>query len=72
MGASYAGIAPGFTTVPTGLASDGKPWPTPRDHVVTLGTNFYLNPNVVLKADYQRFNTNTDLTRFDLGLGVSF
>ena len=72
MGASYAGIGPGFTPVPTGLASDGKPWPTPRDHVWTLGTNFYLNPNVVLKADYQRFRTNTDLTRVDLGLGVSF
>ena len=72
MGASYAGIAPGFTPVPAGLASDGKPWPTPRDHVWTLGTNFYLNPNVVLKADYQRFRTNTDLTRVDLGLGVSF
>jgi len=26
----------------------------------------------VLKADYQRFRTNTDLTRVDLGLGVSF
>jgi hypothetical protein len=58
--------------VPTGLASDGRPWPQPRDRVWTLGTNFYLNPNVVLKADYQRFGTNTDLTRVDLGLGVSF
>ena len=72
MGASYAGIAPGFTTVPTGLASDGKPWPQPHDRVWTAGANFYLNPNVVLKADYQRFNTNTDLTRFDLGLGLAF
>jgi hypothetical protein len=72
MGASYAGIPPGFTTTPIGPASDGKPWPQPRDHVWTAGANFYLNPNVVLKADYQRFLTNTDLTRVDLGLGVSF
>ena len=72
MGASYAGIAPGFTTTPTGLASDGKPWPQPRDRVWTAGANFYLNPNVVLKADYQRFTTNTDLTRVDLGLGLAF
>ena len=72
MGASYAGIAPGFTPVPTGLASDGKPWPQPHDRVWTAGANFYLNPNVVLKADYQRFQTNTDLTRLDLGLGVAF
>jgi len=72
MGASYQGIAPGFTTVPTGLASDGKPWPQPHDRVWTVGTNYYLNPNVVLKADYQRFSTNTDLTRVDLGLGLAF
>ena len=72
MGASYAGIPTGFTTTPTGPASDGKPWPQPRDHVWTAGANFHLNPNVVLKADYQRFQTNTDLTRVDLGLGVSF
>ena len=72
MGASYAGIAPGFTPVPTGLASDGKPWPQQHDRVWTAGANFYLNPNVVLKADYQRFSTNTDLTRIDLGLGVAF
>jgi hypothetical protein len=72
MAASYAGIAPGFATTPTGLASDGQPWPQPHDRVWTAGANFYLNPHVVLKADYQRFTTNTDLTRFDLGLGVSF
>jgi hypothetical protein len=26
----------------------------------------------VLKADYQHFNTNSDLTRIDLGLGLAF
>ena len=72
MGASYAGLAPGFTATPTGLASDGKPWPQPHDRVWTLGANYYLNPNVVVKADYQRFSTNTDLTRVDLGLGLAF
>jgi len=72
MGASYQGIAPGFTTVPSGLASDGKPWPQPHDHVWTVGANFYLNPHVVMKADYQRFRDNEDFTRFDLGLGLSF
>jgi hypothetical protein len=72
MGASYSGILPGFTTVPTGLAADGRPWPQPHDNVWTAGANFYLNPHVVLKADYQRFSTNTDFTRVDLGMGVSF
>ena len=72
MAASYSGIASGFSTVPTGLASDGKPWPQPNDRVWTAGANFYLNPHVVLKADYQHFQVNPDLTRVDLGLGVSF
>jgi hypothetical protein len=72
MGASYEGIAPGFTTVPTGLAADGKPWPQPRDSVWTLGASFFLNPHVVFKADYQHFDVNSDFTRLDLGLGVSF
>jgi hypothetical protein len=71
-GHSFNGIAPGFTTVPTGLASDGLPWPEPRDQVWTFGANFYLNPHVVLKADYQTFHDNKDLTRFDLGLGLAY
>ncbi|HEX7639634.1 MAG TPA: porin, partial [Burkholderiaceae bacterium] len=72
MGASYAGIAPGFSTVPAGLAADGKPWPQPRDRVTTLGANYNVNDHLVLKADYQHFDVNTDFSRVDLGLGVSF
>jgi hypothetical protein len=72
MGASYEGIAPGFTTVPTGLASDGKPWPQPDDRVWTFGANFYLTPQVVFKADYQTYDVNKDFSRFDLGLGLAF
>ena len=72
MGASYAGIPPGNTAVPSGPAPDGKPWPQPRDRVWTLGANFYLTPHVVLKADYQRFDVNTDLSSIDLGLGLNF
>jgi hypothetical protein len=72
MGAVFEGIQPGFTTVPQGLAADGRPWPQPRDHVWTVGANFYVTPQVVLKADYQTFDINKDLTRFDLGLGLSF
>jgi hypothetical protein len=72
MGAAYAGIAPGFTTVPPGLAADGKPWPQPRDRVWTAGANFYLNPHLVFKADYQDFSVNSDFSRFDLGLGLSY
>jgi hypothetical protein len=78
MGARYEGIAPGFPTTPTGpVPNPNSPttfeyFPIPRDRVVTIGANFYLNPNVVLKADYQHFNQNTDFSRFDLGLGLAF
>ena len=72
MGASYEGIPQGFTTVPAGLASDGRPWPQPRDRVWSVGANFYVTPHVVLKADYQTFDVNKDFTRFDFGLGLAF
>jgi hypothetical protein len=72
MGASFDGIPAGSTTVPAGLAADGRPWPQPRDRVWTFGANFYVTPHVVLKLDYQTFDVNKDLTRFDLGLGLSF
>jgi len=72
MGASYAGIPPGNTAVPAGPAPDGKPWPQPRDRVWTVGASFYLTPHVVLKADYQRFDINGDLSSVDFGLGLSY
>ncbi len=72
LGAEYEGIPAGFSPVPTGSVPGFGPWQQPRDRVFTLGSNFYLNPRLVLKADYQRFETNEALTRFDLGLGVEF
>ncbi len=72
LGAGYEGIAPGFTPVPEGNAVDGKPWPQMHDRIWTVGASLYLHPQVVLKIDYQHFNVNRDLTRFDVGLGLSF
>ena len=72
MGHAYQGIAPGFGTIPSGLAADGMPWPVPNDRVWTFGTSFYLDPHLVLKADYQVFEVNKDFSRFDLGLGLAF
>ncbi|TAM11982.1 MAG: porin [Nevskiaceae bacterium] len=65
IGAGYAGLAPGSSAVPASF-------PQPFDRVWTGGLNFYLTPKVVFKADYQSFSTNSDLTRFDLGLGLVF
>jgi hypothetical protein len=58
---SYADLGPGLT-----------PDAARAERVVTVGANFQFSPNVVLKADYQRFRENADLNRFNLGLGWSF
>jgi predicted porin len=64
MGASYEGTT--GPTLPDAL------WPENHDRVWTAGANFYIGPHVVLKGDYQWFQVNPGLSRFDLGLGVSF
>ncbi len=40
--------------------------------VFTVGANFYLNPQVVLKADFQRYLANSSLDRFNLGVGFHY
>lgn len=65
MGASFSGVAPGFEPPQAGDRNLS-------DHVFTAGMNFYVTPNVVVKADYQTFSLNEDLSRFELGLGVAF
>jgi hypothetical protein len=40
--------------------------------VWTFGANFWLNPHLVFKADYQDFSINSDFSRFDLGLGLAY
>jgi hypothetical protein len=76
MGAKYAGTAgPQIPTAQVPLSAtpgDFGYWPQNHDHVFTVGSNFYLNSHVVLKADYQKFATNSDFSRVDLGLGISF
>jgi len=76
MGSHYQGVA--GPVVPKGLVPlSGTPgdygyWPQNRDRVWTVGANLYTTPHVVFKADYQWFHLNSDFSRFDLGLGVSF
>ena len=64
-GASYASQPAGFDTPAL-----------PTERVWTVGANYYLNPNVVFKIDYQDFN-HDDVAlgygnRFDLGIGYQF
>jgi hypothetical protein len=58
---SIAGLAPGL-----------GPEIEPDTRVWTVGASFYLNPQVVFKADYQKFRNNSALDRFNLGLGFHF
>jgi phosphate-selective porin len=66
-----------FNTAAAYAAQPGVSGPAlPTEHVFTLGANYYLNPNVVFKIDYQDFNRD-DATlgygnRFDLGIGYQF
>jgi hypothetical protein len=61
-----------YAAQPQGL---GTP-PLPTQRVWTLGANYYLNPNIVFKIDYQDFKYDDVAlgygNRFDLGLGYQF
>ncbi len=64
-GAAYAAQQSGFGTPSL-----------PTERVWTVGANYYLNPNIVFKIDYQNFKYDDLLlgygNRFDLGLGYQF
>ncbi len=57
-----------YAAFPPGLGID----PGQTERVVTAGASFRLNPNVVFKADYQKFDINPTRDRFSLGLGYAF
>lgn len=48
------------------------PAAAPTERVVTVGAQFMLGPQVVLKADVRRFTEDRNQNRVDLGLGWSF
>lgn len=52
-----------------GLLQDEK---LRNERVRTVGINFRVHPQVVIKADVQRFRNDKSLDRFDLGLGYMF
>ena len=76
LGSSYEGTAgpvvpPGQQPV-SDAPGDTALWPQKDDQVFTVGANFYVTPQVVLKADYQWFANNTNFDRLDLGIGLAF
>lgn len=46
--------------------------PNNLERIKTLGVNFYVHPQVVLKADVQRYETDRTKDRLNLGLGYMF
>lgn len=54
------------------LAAGLTPQEATAERVVTVGANFKVHPNVVFKADYQKFREDTSRDRFNLGLGYMF
>ena len=46
--------------------------PANNETITTAGFNFWVHPQVVLKADVQRYRTDSTKDRFDLGLGYMF
>jgi hypothetical protein len=46
--------------------------PANHERITTAGFNFWVHPQVVLKADVQRYRTDPTKDRFDLGLGYMF
>jgi hypothetical protein len=60
--------ASAYTGLPVGLS----PSILPDVRVLTMGASFYLNPQVVLKADFQRYLSDKSLDMFNLGVGFHF
>jgi hypothetical protein len=54
--------------MPTGISSD----PVNADKVATVGFSFKPDPQVVFKADYQKFIENSKNDRYNLGIGYMF
>jgi hypothetical protein len=46
--------------------------PNNLERIRTIGVNFYVHPQVVLKADVQRYSTDRTKDRLNLGLGYMF
>lgn len=54
--------------VAAGFSAD----PLNDERVITAGANFRLHPQVVVKADFQKFKADSSKDRFNLGVGYMF
>jgi hypothetical protein len=56
----------------SGLPQGTAPAIQPDTRTLTVGASYFLLPQVVLKADYQRFFNDSSLDRINLGVGFDF
>ena len=60
--------AAAYGAFPAGLGRAVDPY----ERVTTVGANFHISQNVVVKTDYQDFAINKNNNRLNIGLGWSF
>ena len=56
----------------SGLPAGVAPATPPDTRTLTVGANYYMHPQVVLKVDYMRFFDDSTRDRFNLGVGFDF
>jgi len=64
----WVNTAAAYASVPQGL---GVPT-SPTEQIWTIGTDFYVTPSIVFKADYQQFRIDSSKNSFQLGFGLNF
>jgi hypothetical protein len=58
----------GFSGVP-----QGQVYSSGLEHkVMTVGASYYLHPQVVVKMDLQKYQNNSALDRFNMGVGFHY
>ena len=64
----WVNTAASYEAVPQGLGVD----PTPTEQIWTVGADLYMSPNIVFKADYQRYKDDSARNSWQLGFGLNF
>jgi len=64
----WVNTAASYAPAPQGLGVD----PTPTEQIWTVGANLFMSPNIVFKADYQRYKVDSTRNSWQLGFGLNF
>jgi hypothetical protein len=64
----WVNTAASYEPVPQGLGVA----PLPTEQIWTVGANLYMTPNIVFKADYQRYKEDSARNAWQLGFGLNF